>query len=372
MVLSNAFTHDTRVYYEAKSLINAGNNVTILAWDKKRENSSFEVKDGINITRSFNSKFMSLLPYDIFKMHFWWRKGFKDALKLYKKDPFEIIHCHDLDTLPIGIKLKNKLDLPLMYDAHEIWGYMVKKDLPRCWSNYYLKLEKRLLKNIDGFIIAEDRYADYFKKFTSKKMVPILNCKNFIKNSYEPTKNNIFTLIFIGTLSPKRYILELLDVVSDIDNVRCIIGGIGRSSYIDKIIKKSEFVENTEFIGKVSPKDIIPMTNKSDVSICMIDPSSFNNKIATANKQFEAMVCGRPIICTKGTRSGEITEEEKCGLVVEYNKEALKEAIIKLRDNPKLCEELGKNALKAAINKYNWELQEKKLLKLYEDIGALN
>jgi len=101
----------------------------------------------------------------------------------------------------------------------------------------------------------------------------------------------------------------------------------------------------------------------------MINPNDINNKIATANKQFEAMVCGRPIICTKGTRSGEITRNEDCGLVVDYTKEALSEAIIKLRDSPGLCEKLGRNALKAAINKYNWEIEEKKLIgKVYGKI----
>lgn len=33
-----------------------------------------------------------------------------------------------------------------------------------------------------------------------------------------------------------------------------------------------------------------------------------------------------------------------------------------------LCEKLGRNALKAAINKYNWKNEEKKLLRLYDDI----
>jgi len=47
----------------------------------------------------------------------------------------------------------------------------------------------------------------------------------------------------------------------------------------------------------------------------------------------------------------------------------LKEAIIKLRDDPELRERLGRNALKAAITKYNWERQEEKLLELYSDIA---
>ena len=53
-----------------------------------------------------------------------------------------------------------------------------------------------------------------------------------------------------------------------------------------------------------------------------------------------------------------------------YTKKDLKEAIIKLRDSSILREELGKNALKAAINKYNWEKQKEKLVKIYEELSS--
>jgi glycosyltransferase involved in cell wall biosynthesis len=82
------------------------------------------------------------------------------------------------------------------------------------------------------------------------------------------------------------------------------------------------------------------------------------------------MVCGRPIICTKGTYSGEFTEQEEVGLAVEHNEEALRQAIVKLRDDPALREKLGKNALKAAITKYNWGNEEAKLLELYRGLGS--
>lgn len=34
MTLSNPFTPDPRVYNEAKSLVKAGHEVTVIAWDK--------------------------------------------------------------------------------------------------------------------------------------------------------------------------------------------------------------------------------------------------------------------------------------------------------------------------------------------------
>jgi len=110
------------------------------------------------------------------------------------------------------------------------------------------------------------------------------------------------------------------------------------------------------------------MTKKADAVFFMINPQDLNNRIGLGNKQFEAMVCGRPIICTKGTYSGEITEEEEVGLTVEYDKEGLKQAIVRLRDDAELRERLGRNALRAAATKYNWQKQEEKLIELYRSV----
>ncbi|GAG53204.1 unnamed protein product, partial [marine sediment metagenome] len=223
---------------------------------------------------------------------------------------------------------------------------------------------------VDEIIVAEDKYADYFNSITDKKLTTILNCKQLISKKYISPDNEDFTLLYIGNLIAKRFLIELTEVIKELANVKCIIGGIGKTGYVEKLKRKCDETNNVRFIGKVPVNQVIPMTKKSNVVVCMINPRAYNNKIATANKQFEAMVCGRPIICTKETRSGEITEREKCGLIADYTKEALCEAIIKLRDSPDLCEKLGRNALKAAINKYNWEIEERKLLILYEKIKA--
>lgn len=368
MILTNPFTHDPRVYNEAQSLVKSGHNVTVLGWDRNKGNPPNEIKDGITIVRSYNTKFMNLLPYDIFKLHLWWNKGYKDALKLHEQNSFDVVHCHDFNTLPIGVKLKKKYGLSLVYDAHEIWGYMVEKDLPKWWANYYLRKEKRIIGYVDRIITAEDRYSDYFNSISNKRLTAVLNCKHLISKKYVPPNNKTFTLTYIGSLANTRFLLELTNVVKELDDVKCIIGGIGKPEYIEKLIQKCNETENIEFIGKVPPDNVIPLTHKCDCVVNMITTKNVNTRIATANKQFEAMVCGRPIICTKGTRSGEITEQEKCGLVIDWSKEALKKVIIKLRDSSELCEKLGRNALKSAINKYNWEIEEKKLLKLYEKV----
>ena len=363
MILANPFTHDPRVYNEAKSLVKAGHEVTVLAWDKKREHPLKDKKDEINIVRSYNTKFMDILPYDIFRLHFWWNKGYRDALQFYDENHFDVVHCHDLSALPIGIKLKRKLGIKLVYDAHEIWGYMVKKDLPKRWADYYLNKEKHIIKYADRIITVNMPLKQYFNKIINKPVTIVMNCKPLQGTNYEPPKNDRFTLLYIGTLNKSRFLLELVDAVKELTGVHCIIGGIGKPGYVETLNNKCSQLQNVDFIGKIPMEEVLSMTKKADVIICMTDPNDPNNSRASANKQFEAMVCGKPIICTKGTYPGIFTENLRCGLSVDYDEQSLKEAIIKLRDNIELREKLGRNALKAAIEKYNWERQEEKLIR---------
>ena len=64
-----------------------------------------------------------------------------------------------------------------------------------------------------------------------------------------------------------------------------------------------------------------------------------------------------------------LTEKLQCGLVVDSNHQSIKEAVIKLRDNPELCKQLGKKGLKASLEKYNWKKQKENLIRLYSKIA---
>jgi glycosyltransferase involved in cell wall biosynthesis len=196
-----------------------------------------------------------------------------------------------------------------------------------------------------------------------------MNCKKLFSKKYIPSNNEIFTVIYFGVIGKPRFLLELVDVMKELPDIKCIIGGSGsKIGYVNELIEKCRLIKNVDFIGRVPMEEVIPMTLKSDAVIHMIDPLDSNNTIGLANKQFEAMVCGRPIIISEGSYAGELVEKLNCGLVVRRRKEDLKKAIEKLRDNPEICKKLGENALKAEINEYNWDNQEEKLIKLINKI----
>jgi len=374
MLLANPFTNDARVYNEARALVGAGHRVTVIAWDRERENTPREVIDGIDVIRlstglGVRYGFASWLRNGL-NLLLWQWKAYRRALALDRETGVDVVHCHDLDTLAIGAGLKRKLSISLIYDAHEIYGYMMARSVPRFVQRMIFWLEKRLVKRADSIINVGVHHRRYFQTITDKPILIVMNTKPLQSLEYQPSANEDFVLLYIGSLQQGRAVPLLVRAARELSGVRCLIGGIGRPGDVQYLEETCAKTSNVKFLGRIPLHEVIPMTMNADCVFMMVDPDDINNRAGLANKQFEAMVCGRPIICTRGTYSGEMTEEEEVGLAVEYSEEALREAIIRLRDDPALRERLGRNALKAAIDKYNWENEERKLLELYEGLAV--
>ena len=368
MILSNPFMVDPRVHKEAKALVDNGHEVTVIVWDRRKEHEPESVVDGIRLIRIHNKGLLRLLPNDLLRNPIWWRKANKKGQELYKKGyKFDVVHCHDLDTLQAGVWLKKKLGVKLVYDAHELWGHLIENDVPKLVVKKTFSMEKKLIKNTDHIITVSPPFLEYFNTITDKPITLVMNCKDLKYEKYQPPETKKFTLIYIGGMKKQRFFPEIIDIMGNLENVQLILAGKTENLYY-QMKEYSKKYSNIKFLGTVPTDEILPLTRSSHATFIIIDPSSKHYQKTLFNKQFEAMVTGRPLIVTKGTFAGRMTEELKCGITVDYNNESVKKAIITLCDNPELRQNLGENALKAAKGKYNWEIEKKKLLNVYKEI----
>lgn len=366
MILSNSFIVDPRVYKEALSLSDAGHTVTVIFWDREAKYPAEQTVKNVRVIGIQTTGFMKFLPHDLFRNPLWWRRAYKKAHDLYQKgDTFDVVHCHDLDTLQTGVWLKRDLNIKLIYDAHEIFGYMIERTLPRFVSKISFIIEKILIKQVDQIITVNDPLKTFFSKITATPIHIVMNCGEITTRTYVPPNNTIFTVTYFGILDSSRMFPRILEYLGTLDKVQFIIAGKKARLY-NEVEQMSKNYNNIIFLGSIPYDTVIEKTMQCNVILCMLNPSDRNNQVGLPNKIFEAMLTGRPVIVTKGLYYSKLVESEKCGISVDYDFEEVKKSILMLQDDPELCEELGKNGLHAALREYNWEKQKETLLAVYE------
>ena len=94
-----------------------------------------------------------------------------------------------------------------------------------------------------------------------------------------------------------------------------------------------------------------------------------NHVDAQPNKMFEYMSAGMPVIASNFPLWREIMEGSECGICVDpLNSEEIAKAIQFIIKHPAKAEQMGKNGRRALVDRYNWEMEEKKLLGFYKKV----
>jgi glycosyltransferase involved in cell wall biosynthesis len=136
----------------------------------------------------------------------------------------------------------------------------------------------------------------------------------------------------------------------------------------EKKIKKYESWLKVNKLGFLNRQQVSEVLAKSHAGIVTFLPAP-NHINSQPNKMFEYMSAGLPVIASNFLLWREIIEGNQCGICVDpRNPKAIGDAMQYLVDNPQKAEQMGKNGRKAVEQKYNWLIEEKKLLTLYKDL----
>mgnify|MGYP001770751853 CR=1 FL=1 len=370
-IVLNNFKNDSRVLKENISLQKAGYEVQVVALHEEPL-AEFEEVQNIPVHRVklksrgwSKQKLIQLIKYFEF---------IYKVVKQYKKS--DIIHCNDLNSLPIGVIIKkffNK-DVKIVYDAHEYETELnglkgIQKKLVK-W------LERKLIKYADKVITVSDAIADeYVKLYDIEKPSLVLNTPPY----KEIQKKNIFRetldiledqtiFLYQGGLSRGRGIEILLEAFKTIDNENAVIVFMGYGPLESLIQNTSKEYKNIYFHQAVSPDILLDYTSSADFGISTIEDSCLSYRYCLPNKMFEYLMAEIPVIVSNLYEMKRLVELNNIGTVAKENtsqglKEAIEEAV-----------KLDKEELKTNIQKlktiYNWEEQEKVLLDVYKDLYA--
>jgi len=356
---------DTRIFYkQAKTLVRAGYNVTLIAQHDKNE-----VVDGVKIIAlpKPRNRFTRILGLT-------WR-----AFRLVLCQHADVYHFHDPELLPVGIFLKLFTNAKVIYDVHEDYPKMirVKYWIPKLFRQLaaflFERIEVRGARALDRIVTVNEVIGGRFghNKVVLLKNYPLLALsKEVLRPKAARTSNSpkSIKLTYVGGLTRARGIKEIVEAVGALaENLNIQLDLIGKftdRSFEGEVSKLSGF-RKTRLVGWVPHFKVWEYLQAADIGLMCLHPVG-DYTYGLPVKLFEYMATGLPVIASNFPLWENFFKEHGCGLAVDpFNPEEIAAAIEYLVRNPVLRERMGDNGRRAVLEKYNWESEGQKLLALY-------
>lgn len=350
---------DTRIFVkECSSLAKAGFDVTLIAPAEKDV-----VINGVKIiaVKKPSSRFMRVMTTvnDVY------RKALAVDAGIY--------HFHDPELIRIGLKLKRK-GKKVIYDVHEdvprqlLAKYYLPEFSRRSISERFEKYEDDAAKRFDQIIVVtpllEQRFKALNKNTTQVCNFPSLEEFGVTETSWSKRKKET---CYVGGISVIRGIREMVNALENTDTTLHLAGSFSPPSLRDEIKKMDGWSRVMEH-GFLSREKIRQLLSTSRIGLVLLHPTE-NYIDAYPVKMFEYMAAGMPVVASDFPSWKQMVEQYHCGICVNpMNVPAITDAINFLISHDEEAEQMGINGRKAVVEKFNWQVEEKKLLDIYRTL----
>ncbi|TLP37772.1 glycosyltransferase family 4 protein [Arcobacter arenosus] len=322
---------EKHIYNLSKLQIQKGNHVTVF-YNEGEKISSHDKKICNIRLHKFRPQFVGIfIFYFIIILNL-----------ILKKEKYDVVHIHGDWSSAFFSKILKKLTNAkiIVFSIHDQLSssYMHQKLLPK------------LVKYIDLVFSTGYDTAKVLEYLSKREIIVQPSGINeiFFEN-YLEVKNEVFTVITVANLFPKKNIELILEIAKKLKEYKFIIVGDGtqKSQLINKI--KSENILNVKLLGFQTPQEVRSNYQKSDCFLL----TSFAE--GTPTSALEAMACGLPIISSNAGGLGNIVKDNKNGFIIkDFDKNKYIEKIELLKTNEVLRKKMSKTNLKLAQN-YKWE-----------------
>ncbi len=380
----------TRSYEFARYLVKKGHTVTILTGSKtnnslvSKKNKNDEYLEGVHVIylktpysnyMSSKKRFYSFVDFSLRATLF--------GIRIKKYDLIFATSTPLTVAIP-GIILSFFRRVPMAFEVRDLWpevpiqmgvitNPIIIKFL-RFFENFTYRRAKHIIALSPG--MAEGILTSGISK-DKVTMIPNYCNLEFFKPG-KPKINNLEKLVY------NNHIIAYSGAISDANNLELIINAaeklqkVGSSVIfviagdgkekprLEKLIEIKK-LKNVIFLGKISKYEVVNLYRRAIACIVLFKnlPVLSTN---SPNKFFDAISTGKPIITNMGGWIGGMVESNKIGFSVENdNPQAIVNAVNKLINmDKKQLEEMGQNARKLAVEKFDSNAMVSKLEMIFE------
>ncbi len=282
-----------------------------------------------------------------------------------------VYHSHDLNTLYVGAMCKKRTGGKLVYDSHEL--QTERNRMTKWWRRWAAWNENRWLPYADAMIVASPSWIDINReKYGS---VPGISASVINTPALEDVAApadlrgelgippTAAILLYQGSIQENRGIEPAIDAVTLLEDVVLVIVGYGyHRPTLEAEVRKRGLTDRVKFFGPIPNNELLRWTAAADIGLCNIVNSSLSYYTSLPNKLFEYIIAGIAVIGSDSPEIGRIVAEEGVGEVADpVDPEDLARATRTILADM----EKYRTATKTAALKYNWGIEEQKLLDVY-------
>lgn len=366
----------TTIYDLSKELVKRGHQVAVYTTDalnaKNRISETVETIDGIQVRR-----FRNLSNYIAHRYNFFWPQGMLSTTK--KELPgFDIIHMYEYRTFQNVLvhHYAKKYGIPYIAQADgSLFPGLGKRPLKTIFD---LLFGHRIMSDASKLIAITPTEVEQYKELGAEesKIVQIPNSidiseyeqlpeKGTFRKKYGITEENM--VLFLGRIHKIKGVDILIKAVAPLikegRNIRLVVAGpdYGHLNYLKKLAKK------LDIDGKITFTDFIfgemKLAAYVDADVYVL-PSIYETFPTTI---LEACACGTPVIVTDRCQIADLVQGN-VGFVVPYDKDRLREAILKMLTDKELRMRFGKRGRILVKEQYSWSHRTEQFEAVYEKV----
>jgi glycosyltransferase involved in cell wall biosynthesis len=373
---------DFRVWKEARSLCEAGYEVTVLCPRGRGAEHGYECIDGVRIYRHPTTKeghgswgYVREYTYALFWqfLYSWWiylRSGFHVIQGCNPPDdiflvalPFKlfgvkyIFDHHDVNP-ELYLSKYGKKDL---FYKIQVWLEMMTfrcSDVVMSTNNTYrqIAMTRGEMCEDDVFVVRNGPSPETFKPVSPN---PALKC------------GKRYLVGYVGVMNSQEGLDILLDVASRIKNLGrrdihfTCIGSGPELANLRKMIQDKQLDDMVTFTGFVPDAEMVEILSTADVCVNPDRPSPMNS-MSTMIKILEYMALGRPIVQFEGTEGRFSAQDASLYSDGADHATDFAEKILWLLDHPEQRERMGQLGRTRIEKELAWEYSVQNLLAAYE------
>ncbi len=287
-----------------------------------------------------------------------------------------LYHFHDPELIPFAIELKIRGKV-VIYDVHEDYRRQVssKTWIPgalRSLVGTAVGASERTTHGIfDAFVVATPDIAAHFPARKTHVIANFPVIGELAQIGKHPYEMRAPTFAYVGAVYPERGTQQMFDatrLVASERSASLTIAGKGADSDTTALLARMNEAAFVDYLGWQTREQVSQLLGRARAGLVVLQPEE-RFKTSYPVKMFEYMAAGLPVIASDFPLWRQILDAEDCGILVDpTDPKDIAEAMLWILGNPEEAEGMGQRGRAAVLEKYNWEREGQKLVRLYDEI----